>query len=293
MQTTFEKVVILNEAFGNQAGNITDPNWARIQNQAKLVLEETTELLKAAFYDKEVVVDVTIKPLDEPVKVDIRGILRELLDAQGDITTVNDGVAHIMGVSGNEVLERVQASNLSKFVRSQEEVGPALDYYYSRGFPEGNLRIEGEFPRACIKVNETVMWNGKEYPAGKFLKNFAAFKEPFFEDILDGSTVYQINRIILSATALGEHQILIPEEGGCALVTEEVMEHLFRQPIEMDAVVRDDESEGVPESYLEVYELNEQNLPEVPALWGKWTNTTRVFTACPFSVAITELVRSE
>ncbi|PCR16527.1 hypothetical protein CQA65_29125, partial [Klebsiella pneumoniae] len=187
MTTTFSKNVRLNLAFGNAKGDVTAPDFSKIRNQAKLVLEETRELLEAAYFDHQVVLTLELNPRESETPTTTEDLMKAIMDAQGDITTVNDGVAHIAGFDGDECLQRVFASNMSKFIRSEDEVGPALDYYYSRGFPEGQLRVEGEFPQACIKVNETVMWKGKEYPAGKFLKNMAVFQEPDFSDMLTDS----------------------------------------------------------------------------------------------------------
>ena len=203
MTTTFSKNVNLNLAFGNAKGDVTSPDFGKIRNQAKLVLEETRELLEAAYFDHEVKIEFTASPrvLKEPVVVDIKDIMRQIMDAQGDITTVNDGLAHIAGFDGDECLQRVYASNMSKFVRNEGEVVPALEYYYNKGFPRESLRIEGEFPQACIKVVDTITVDSKEYPAGKFLKNMATFKEPDFSDMLTTEPKRQITEIILTGTA--------------------------------------------------------------------------------------------
>ena len=268
MTTTFSKNVNLNLAFGNAKGDVTSPDFGKIRNQAKLVLEETRELLEAAFFDHDVKVEFTATPrvLKEPVVVDIKDIMRQIMDAQGDITTVNDGLAHIAGFDGDECLQRVYASNMSKFIRNEGEVVPALDYYYNKGFPRESLRIEGEFPQACIKVVNTITVDGKEYPAGKFLKNMATFKEPDFSDMLTTEPKRQITEIILTGTAT-PGRLGYTKMGFQAFSGETV------------------------ESYIPVFVFNEDNFPTLPLIWGEWKANVRIYVASPVQSSITQLTR--
>lgn len=287
MTTTFQKNVRLNNAFGNKKGDITAPDFGRIQTQAKLVLEETRELLEAAFYDCSVKLDLVLTPKQEPYQTKtIQEILKDIMDAQGDITTVNDGVAHITGFDGDECLQRVYASNMSKFVRFEDEVGPALDYYYSRGFPAGQLRIEGEFPQACIKVVETVTWNGKEYPAGKFLKNMATFQEPDFTDMVEGKPFRQVTDIIITST-LDVNQIAVSAEGVVAFASLSLIEQIsgISEPAFQAS------HEGVVESYVPIFKLDGELLPNTPELWGTWKANVRIYTTTPVIPSITQLTR--
>ncbi|AEW24319.1 MazG-like pyrophosphatase [Escherichia phage PhaxI] len=287
MTTTFNKNVRLNLAFGNAAGDITAPDFGKIRNQAKLVLEETRELLEAAYFDHEVKIEFTASPrvLKEPAVVDIKDIMRQILDAQGDITTVNDGVAHIAGFNGDECLQRVYASNMSKFIRSEDEVGPALEYYYSRGFPVGQLRVEGEFPQACIKVNETVMWNGKEYPKGKFLKNMAVFKEPDFSDMLTNTPSRQINDIVASM-AIEEGQVFVDDLTAWRLVSPKTLEIILSMAVEKSS--RPVDVNGQIESYVPAYIINDTNMPKLCGVWGA---NVRVYACAPVQNTVTHLSR--
>lgn len=179
--TTFEKVSALNLAFGNVKGNVLDPNKQAILNQAFLCLEEAKEMIEEGFPGIKLTIDVDKGAWDGSIN------LKEVLDAQGDLTTVNDGVAHIVGVDGNRVYDKVDASNRTKFIRCQEEVGPAIQHYIDKGFQGTDLYLEGKYPEVCIKVAGDVMVNGKFYPKGKFLKNVVTFQEPDFSDILSGN----------------------------------------------------------------------------------------------------------
>ncbi|ECW1086727.1 hypothetical protein F3R91_14515 [Salmonella enterica] len=288
MTTTFTKNVNLNLAFGNAKGDITSPDFSKIRNQAKLVLEETRELLEAVYFDHDVKIEFTASPrvLKEPSAVDIKDIMRQILDAQGDITTVNDGVAHISGFDGDECLQRVYASNMSKFIRSADEVGPALQYYYDLGFIEGELEIQGQFPQACIKVVDTVTIRGKEYPAGKFLKNMATFKEPDFSDMLTAEPKRQITEIIVTGTATAG-QMGINESMGVAFAPFDFPEEII-QYAEMGFPAYSGEA---LESYIPVFELNEVNFPTLPLLWGEWKANVRIYVASPVQSSITQLTR--
>ena len=287
MTTTFTKNVNLNLAFGNAKGDVTSPDFGKIRNQAKLVLEETRELLEAAYYDCDVKLDLVLTPKSEPYQnVTIEDILKDIMDAQGDITTVNDGVAHIAGFDGDECLQRVYASNMSKFVRSAEEVPPALDYYYAKGFPRDSLRIEGEFPQACIKVVETITVGGKEYPAGKFLKNMATFKEPDFTDMLTAEPTRQITEIMVTTT-IEPGKIGEMAQMGAAVVPYDFIEHIVPLAQAGFHFYKD----GLVESFVPVFVLNETNLESHPHLWGEWKANVRVFVASPVQSSITALTR--
>ncbi|USL85852.1 nucleoside triphosphate pyrophosphohydrolase [Enterobacter phage fGh-Ecl02] len=288
MTTTFSKNVNLNLAFGNAKGDVTSPDFGKIRNQAKLVLEETRELLEAAYFDHEVKIEFTASPrvLKEPVVVDIKDIMRQIMDAQGDITTVNDGVAHIAGFDGDECLQRVYASNMSKFIRNEGEVVPALDYYYNKGFPRESLRIEGEFPQACIKVVDTITVDGKEYPAGKFLKNMATFKEPDFSDMLTAEPKRQITEIILTGTAT-PGRLGCNEHAGVAYAPFDFIDEIVGYT-KMGFQAFSGET---VESYIPVFVFNEDNFPTLPLIWGEWKANVRIYVASPVQSSITQLTR--
>lgn len=288
MTTTFSKNVNLNLAFGNAKGDVTSPDFGKIRNQAKLVLEETRELLEAAYFDHEVKIEFTASPrvLKEPVVVDIKDIMRQIMDAQGDITTVNDGVAHIAGFDGDECLQRVYASNMSKFIRNEGEVVPALEYYYNKGFPRESLRIEGEFPQACIKVVDTITVDGKEYPAGKFLKNMATFKEPDFSDMLTAEPKRQITEIILTGTAT-PGQLGCNEHAGVAYAPFDFIDEIMGYT-KMGFQAFSGET---VESYIPVFVFNEDNFPTLPLIWGEWKANVRIYVASPVQSSITQLTR--
>lgn len=181
MKTTFEKVTELNLAFGNPKGDLSKPDVKAIRRQAMLCLEEAIEIVEAAYPGSKV--EFTHKK-DWPENDQVNMIA--LMDAQGDLTTVNDGVAHVAGFNGNRVYNRVHDSNLSKFCTTVAQALEALEWYYTnKGFQEGDLTLSGKYPMVCIKVVRDINLNGKFYPAGKFLKNMLTFREPDFSDLLN------------------------------------------------------------------------------------------------------------
>ncbi|QZI90483.1 hypothetical protein MYOV003v1_p0159 [Vibrio phage 207E48.1] len=165
MKSSFEKVSELNTLFGNRKGDLSEPDWGYIKGQVKLVIEEAEEMMEA---------------------VENRDIV-ELMYAQGDMTTVNDGVAHKAGFNSNTVYDIVHASNMTKLCRNSDEADETLAYYHGLGIPVGNLEIQGEYPQAAVKVviDSHYREGGKEKyaPVGKFLKN-VCWEEPDFTPVL-------------------------------------------------------------------------------------------------------------
>lgn len=183
MKSNAQKVAELNTLWGNQKGDLASPNIKALRKQAKLCLEESIEAVEASDTSKNVVVSFESKLANADVApVDLVGIA----DAIGDILTVAYGLAHVAGFDADEIYNLVHESNMTKFIRSEEEQVPALSYYWDLGFPDDSLAVEGEFPLAYIRVTKTVEVAGKEIPAGKILKNMLTFQEPNFSTLLPG-----------------------------------------------------------------------------------------------------------
>lgn len=182
MKTTFEKVTDLNLAFGNPKGDLNKPDVAAIRKQAMLCLEEAVEMVEAAHPGSRILwgFDKIMTAPNDAVGVN----LKEIMDAQGDLTTVNDGVAHVAGFNGNRVYNLVHESNMTKFIQQETDKVKALSYYYDIGFQPDDLHLVGEYPFVAIKVKRDIKLNGKFYPKGKFLKNMITFKEPDFSHLL-------------------------------------------------------------------------------------------------------------
>lgn len=161
--TDFEKFSWMNELFGNPKGDLNHIDWDKIKLQAKLIQEELDEMFEA-IENKDLIA---------------------LIDAQTDVTVVNQGVAHIAGFNADQASEITLQSNLTKFIDNEEDVQPALQYYYEHNLTEQDITIEGKFPYKFVRVIRDCVFKGKTIPKGKFLKNMVKFKEPDFSNVLN------------------------------------------------------------------------------------------------------------
>lgn len=145
--SNFTDVSFLNTVFGNEQGDLENPNWEKAGKQLHLIQEELAELVEG---------------------IDTKNIA-EIRDAVADILVVTYGMAHIMGIDADKDMAAVQASNLSKLCKTQEEIDQTLAFYET----EKGLEVYagGELPEAYIKSSKDQTGSdGKFYPAHKFLK---------------------------------------------------------------------------------------------------------------------------
>lgn len=145
--SNFTDVSYLNTVFGNQKGDKQDLNWGKAGKQLHLIKEEVAELIEG-LENKDIA---------------------EVRDAVADILVVTYGMAHVLGINADEDMAAVQASNLSKLCKSDQEVTETLAYYSD----EVGIKVYsgGELPEAFIKSSEDQTGkDGKFYPAHKFLK---------------------------------------------------------------------------------------------------------------------------
>ncbi len=146
--SNFTDVSYLNTVFGNAQGNPNRPDWEKAGKQLHLIQEELAELVEG------------IEKRD----------IAEIRDAVADILVVTYGMAHIMGIDADKDMAAVQASNLSKLCKTQEEIDQTLAFYRH----EKSLEVYagGELPEAYIKSSKDQEdSDGKFYPAHKFLKS--------------------------------------------------------------------------------------------------------------------------
>ncbi len=146
--SNFTDVSFLNTVFGNEKGDLQNPNWEKSAKQLHLIQEELAELVEG---------------------IDNKDI-SEIRDAVADILVVTYGMAHIMGIDADKDMAAVQESNLSKLCKTNEEIEATLTFYQQeKGL---DVYAGGEIPEAYIKssIDQTGS-DGKFYPAHKFLKN--------------------------------------------------------------------------------------------------------------------------
>ncbi|WP_415881443.1 nucleoside triphosphate pyrophosphohydrolase family protein [Neptuniibacter sp. QD29_5] len=146
--SNFTDVSYLNTVFGNEQGNLENPNWEKAGKQLHLIKEELAELVEG---------------LENKDTSEIR-------DAVADILVVTYGMAHIMGIDADKDMAAVQASNLSKLCKTQDEVDQTLAFYQNE--KQLDVYVGGELPEAYIKSSKDQEGSdGKFYPAHKFLKS--------------------------------------------------------------------------------------------------------------------------
>lgn len=146
--SNFTDVSFLNTVFGNEQGNLENPNWEKADKQLHLIKEELAELVDG---------------------IDNKDI-SEIRDAVADILVVTYGMAHIMGIDADKDMAAVQASNLSKLCKTQDEVDQTLAFYQNE--KQLDVYVGGELPEAYIKSGKDQEGSdGKFYPAHKFLKS--------------------------------------------------------------------------------------------------------------------------
>ncbi len=145
--SNFTDVSFLNTVFGNQLGNMDNPDWEKAGKQLHLIQEELAELVEG-IQNKDI---------------------SEVRDAVADILVVTYGMAHVLGINADNDMAEVQDSNLSKLCKTEAEIEETLAFYRS----EKGLDVYsgGELPKAFIKSSEDQTGtDGKFYPAHKFLK---------------------------------------------------------------------------------------------------------------------------
>lgn len=157
MNTSFQLVSHMNEKFGNPKGDIDDPQWADLRNQASNILDEYNELCVDGINPKN---------------------MTEVRDAICDILVFTYGLGHLAGVDVDRDMSKVYTSNMSKFCTNDEELQATIKKYADIGV---KVVPEGEFPYAFVRSTEhQTDINGKIYQANKFLKG-VNFKEPVFD----------------------------------------------------------------------------------------------------------------
>lgn len=145
--SNFTDVSYLNTVFGNVKGDQAAPNWEKAGKQLHLIQEELAELVEG---------------------IDNKD-MSEVRDAVADILVVTYGMAHILGIDADKDMSAVQASNLSKLCKTEEEIQQTLAYYRN----EVGLDVYdgGELPEAFIKSSQDQTGKDRKfYPAHKFLK---------------------------------------------------------------------------------------------------------------------------
>lgn len=128
-RTTFQKNVEINLAFGNPKGNPDAPNWPAIKRQYDITLSEFNELDKAVKGNNWV----------------------QVMDGQGDVTTTNDGIAHIAGFDEDREYSRLSDSDKLSLNQFGDFKGNKFDPNWSI------LRDHLEFSRPILESIQSLI----------------------------------------------------------------------------------------------------------------------------------------
>ena len=157
--TMFTKVAELNTLWGNLKGDPTNPDWKKLSDQGKNILDEYNELF-----------DDGINPRN----------MNEVRDAICDILVFTLGLAHMAGIDVDADMTAVDASNRSKFCHDMEDMEATILKYRSLGV---EVQGEGAFPLAFVRSTSSQVGNDKKlYQNNKILKS-VSFKEPVFAEL--------------------------------------------------------------------------------------------------------------
>lgn len=152
----FKQVSKMNEAFGNPKGNPGEIDFARLDKQCSNILDEYNEL-QAALAAKD------------PILV---------RDALCDIMVFTLGAFHFMGADADADMDVVYGSNMSKFIKDDEDKEKTEAKYKALGVP---YVLEGEYPIMRLRCTETIVGaDGESYRANKILKS-ASYTPPVLE----------------------------------------------------------------------------------------------------------------
>ena len=153
-----EKVYKFNNLIGNHKGDLSAPDWVKLEAQAKLIVEEAEELLEAAQLG------------------DIKAVRKELCDC----FVTAGGFSHLSGVDIEKDMEVVNCSNLTKFCLTTEQVVRSQVMFRENNVLVTQVSNDGKSIGFISTVNQTGE-DGKFYQKGKLLKPWH-FKEGKLDD---------------------------------------------------------------------------------------------------------------
>lgn len=151
--SNFHKVVVFNQAIGNEAGDKQNNDWEMLDKEAEMIQSELDELKQA------------IKERD----------INEVRDALCDIHVFAYGTHHKIGYNADADMHTVISSLYSRFCETEDDLQQTIAHHKSKGVLE--VTIHGEFPFVYIKSADDY----PDAPTGKFLKS-VNYCEPKFNE---------------------------------------------------------------------------------------------------------------
>lgn len=173
--TTFQRVVSMNVAFGNKAGDTKAIAVPRVRSQCKNILDEFCELQIALGASPESV---------QAIRDAAKGLTytRDAIDVDGardalcDIKVFGDGAHHFMGFDADRDMHSVVDGVMTRFIKDEADKQATIAKHAAKGVTE--VYFEGEFPTMVMKSAV----DQPDAPKGKFLKS-ASYSEPVFYQV--------------------------------------------------------------------------------------------------------------
>lgn len=172
--TNFQRVSIMNEAFGNSQGDPHNIDWAKVRAQCKNIFDEFIELQKAFGAEEATLawlkaVRAELDDVEYTGKLD----LVKVRDALCDINVFSYGAQHFMGIDGDRDMAAVVGGVMTRFIKDEADEVATIKRHAIKGVTK--VYLEGEYPNKILKSAE----DQPDAPKGKFLKS-ASFAEPVF-----------------------------------------------------------------------------------------------------------------
>lgn len=174
--TPFQRVAVMNTAFGNPRGNPDDIDWSRIRAQCKNIFDEYLELLQGLGTCPSILADLQLAHElaffygdsypNEPNPIQVR-------DALCDIQVFDMGAQHLMGAHGDDDMDDVVDGVMTRFIKDEADKQATIAKHAAKGVTE--VYFEGEFPRMVMKSAK----DQPDAPKGKFLKS-ASYRDTVF-----------------------------------------------------------------------------------------------------------------
>lgn len=151
--SNFHKVVVFNQAIGNEAGDRQNIDWELLEREVAMIQSEVDEL-------------------NEAIKnKDIKGVR----DALCDIHVFAYGTHFKLGYNADEDMNIVIDALYSRFCMIPEDLQATIEHHKQRGVD--SVTIHGEYPFVYIKS----AGDYPDAPSGKFLKS-VNYCEPKFNE---------------------------------------------------------------------------------------------------------------
>ncbi len=149
----FGKVIVFNQAIGNEKGDRKNIDWEMLDKEAEMIQSELDELKQA------------IKERD----------INEVRDALCDIHVFAYGTHHKIGYNADADMHTVISSLYSRFCQNEDDLQRTIEHHKNKGVLQ--ITVHGEYPFAYIKS----AGDHPDAPKGKFLKSIN-YNKPKFND---------------------------------------------------------------------------------------------------------------